>query len=63
MSFWEKWNKNWNFEKKMDYVIIWTITVITVTDNRDFHFFFYCINYRSEQQVYDRAVNDSGGRL
>lgn len=30
MSFKEKWNKNWNFEKKMDYVIIWTITVITV---------------------------------
>lgn len=30
MSFWEKWNKSWNFEKKMDYVIIWTITVIAV---------------------------------
>ncbi|MCM1297822.1 MAG: sensor histidine kinase [Muribaculaceae bacterium] len=30
MTFWEKWNKNWNFEKKMDYVIIWTITVIAV---------------------------------
>ena len=30
MSFWEKWNKNWNFAKKMDYVIIWTITVIAV---------------------------------
>lgn len=28
MSFWEKWNQSWNFEKKMDYVIIWTITVI-----------------------------------
>lgn len=28
MSFWEKWNQNWNFEKKMDHVIIWTITVI-----------------------------------
>lgn len=28
MSFWEKWNQGWNFEKKMDYVIIWTITVI-----------------------------------
>ena len=28
MSFWKKWNQNWNFEKKMDYVIIWTITVI-----------------------------------
>ena len=30
MSFWEKWNKSWNFAKKMDYVIIWTITVIAV---------------------------------
>ena len=30
MSFWEKWNKSWNFEKKLDYVIIWTITVIAV---------------------------------
>lgn len=30
MSFWEKQNRNWNFEKKMDYVIIWTIAVITV---------------------------------
>lgn len=28
MSFWEKWNQSWNFEKKMDYVIICTITVI-----------------------------------
>lgn len=28
MLFWEKWNQSWNFEKKMDYVIIWTITVI-----------------------------------
>ena len=30
MSFWEKWNKNWNFEKKMGYVIIWTIAVIAM---------------------------------
>ena len=30
MVFWEKWNRSWNFEKKMNYVIIWTITVITV---------------------------------
>lgn len=28
MLFWEKWNQSWNFEKKMNYVIIWTITVI-----------------------------------
>lgn len=28
MLFWKKWNQNWNFEKKMNYVIIWTITVI-----------------------------------
>lgn len=28
MLFWEKWNQGWNFEKKMNYVIIWTITVI-----------------------------------
>lgn len=26
----KKWNENWNFEKKMDFVIIWTIAVITV---------------------------------
>ncbi len=30
MVFWEKWNRSWNFEKKMNYVIIWTITVIAV---------------------------------
>lgn len=30
MNFWKKWNHDWNFEKKMDYVIIWTVTVITV---------------------------------
>ncbi len=30
MSFWEKWNKNWTFEKKMGYVIIWTIAVIAM---------------------------------
>ncbi|MDE7186807.1 MAG: sensor histidine kinase [Lachnospiraceae bacterium] len=30
MSFLEKWNKNWNFEKKMGYVIIWTIAVIAM---------------------------------
>lgn len=30
MNFWKKWNNDWNFEKKMDYVIIWTVTVITV---------------------------------
>lgn len=29
MIFKEKWKQSWNFEKKMDYVIIWTITVIT----------------------------------
>lgn len=28
MLFWKKWNQSWNFEKKMNYVIIWTITVI-----------------------------------
>lgn len=31
MLFWEKWNKSWDFAKKMDYVIIWTIAVITVS--------------------------------
>lgn len=30
MNFWKKWSNDWNFEKKMDYVIIWTVTVITV---------------------------------
>lgn len=30
MLFWEKWNQSWNFEKKMNYVIIWTITVIAI---------------------------------
>lgn len=30
MVFWEKWNRSWNFEKKIDYVIICTITVIAV---------------------------------
>ncbi|WP_277934832.1 sensor histidine kinase [Parablautia intestinalis] len=30
MSFKEKWEKSWNFEKKMNVVIVWTIAAITI---------------------------------
>ena len=51
MVFWEKWNRSWNFEKKMNYVIIWTITVITVA----------AIGISTFSHI--RSVTDQNGRL
>ena len=30
ISFKEKWNRSWNFEKKMNFIIVWTIAAITI---------------------------------